>query len=106
MKIDPSDEKRIKELVEVCKKHQGEHLDAHHGSGSWATTYSNFFINAAAEMFVIYEKNGSYWPIGALSRRFQEAGVRSCRGSVMTSGRVEYLYKTHLKIRIDDYRKS
>lgn len=105
MKISKEDQSRLKELIEVCKEKQGEYLEVHHGPGSWATTYSNEFISAAAEMYLIFEKSGSYWPISNLSRALQDAGVRSCRGSSMGIDRTEYLYKTHLKSKIDQIGK-
>tara|TARA_B110000091_G_C13528839_1_gene355521 strand:- start:306 stop:620 length:315 start_codon:yes stop_codon:yes gene_type:complete len=103
MKVSTENELRLLELIDICKKHQGEHLDAHHGSGSWATSYSNFFIDAASEMYVIYKKSGSLNPIFKLSQDFQKAKIRSCRGSVMCSDKVQYLYKSHLKSKIKKY---
>lgn len=99
MRVSRDDLSRLNELVEICKEKQGEYLEAHHGPVSWATTYSNEFINAAAEFF--FERSGSCWPITNLSRALQDAGVRSCRGSRMGIDRTEYLYKTHLKMKIE-----
>ena len=53
------DKLRIEELIEVCREYQGQYLPGHHGSGSWATTYSNQFIEAVAEMYVLFAKGGS-----------------------------------------------
>ncbi len=105
MKISEGAQSRLNELIEICKEKQGEYLEAHHGPGSWATTYSNEFINAAAEMYVIYKRSGSYWPISDLSSALLDAGVRSCRGSSMGIDRTEYLYQTHLKKKIKQIEK-
>lgn len=103
MKLDNKDKKRLMELIEICKKYQGEYIPGDHGPGSWATTYSNQFIEAASEMYAIYKMAGSYWPIFSLSKDLKGAGVRSCRGSIMSTDRVEYLYNTNLKSRIAKY---
>lgn len=97
MKIPKSKKARARELISICKKHQGEHLPSTHGPGSWATTYSRDFIRAAAELFVILEKSNSPWPIDDLSQLFMENKISSCRGAAMTPDKVEYLYKNHLK---------
>ncbi len=44
MDISKNQKKQIIELVEKCKSKQGEYLPSHHGSGSWATTYSTEFV--------------------------------------------------------------
>ena len=95
----PEAKKAEAELLEICEKFSGEYRPSHHGSGSWATTYSNEFLAAAAELWFLYKSAGKY-PIGAMSRAFQDAGIRSCRGSRMSFDRVEYLYETHLKRRV------
>jgi hypothetical protein len=97
MQLSESDQAREAELLATCKVKQGEYLPWHHGRGSWATTYSNEFISAAKELYLLYEKVGHYWPAAAMSRRFRDAGIRSCRGSEMSIERVEYLYNAHLK---------
>jgi DNA-directed RNA polymerase subunit RPC12/RpoP len=91
---------KIKELISICKSAQGEYLPAYHGSGSWATTYSNDFINASCELYLILKKSGSCNPIDELSGVFKDAGIRSCRGSVFLKTRVEYLYSSHLCSRL------
>ena len=96
MDIIGQDKQRIEELVAVCKKSQGEHLPSHHGSGSWATTYSHEFKDAAAEICSIVQKNGHDIPFWIMSRYFRKAEILSCRGAEFTSDIVKYLYKTHL----------
>lgn len=85
-------------LLETCRRTQGERLLPGSGSGSWATTYSDDFIAAAAELFSLYQSksHGASYPIARLSQRFEDFGIKSCRGAVMSISRVEYLYKTHL----------
>ena len=103
-KLSAADKQEEKELLIVCKQHQGEYRFAHHGSGSWATTYSKDFIRAAANLYLLYKRN-DLWPITCMSRIFQEEGVRSCRGSIMTYARIEYLYNTHLQEIISEKSK-
>ena len=87
-------------LLNICKEHSGEYLPGHHGSGSWATTYSSAFIDASAALWKLHKKNGSYFPQHAMALDFQKQGIRSCRGATMWADRVEYLFNTHLKNRI------
>lgn len=88
---------RITELIDICKKHQRQYLESHHGPGSWATTYSNEFIAAAAELFSILKQSRSFSPITKMSQYFKENNIRSCRGTAMNIDKVEYLYKAHIK---------
>lgn len=106
MKISKSQKSRVHELISHCKKYQGEYLPNTHGSGSWATTYSREFIHSAAELFMILEKSNSPWPIDDLSKLFMENKIPSCRGAKMTTERVEYLYKSHLRSVIANEQKS
>jgi len=91
-------------LIKICKQYQGEYIPGDHGPGSWATTYSNQFIDASAEMYAIFKKSDSYWPILELSQHLTDAGIRSCRGSIMNTDRVEYLYNIHLKSKVEKYK--
>lgn len=84
-------------LMGICRENSGEYLPAHHGKGSWATTYSNEFIDASAKLWKLHTKNGAHYPQYAMARDFQSEGIRSCRGATMTAARVEYLFETHLK---------
>ena len=104
MDISNSNIERIAQLIEICKEHQGEHLDSHHGSGSWATSYSVRFIDASEELYSILEKSGDGWPIYTMSRYFKDAGILSCRRRVMSIDKVEYLYNKYLAHRL--HKKS
>ncbi len=101
MKLDINSRKEIDELLSNCKEKQGEYLPSHHGSGSWATTYSNEFITSAAKIYLILKKNKSIYPLEDLSCLFINAAILSCRRSSMSVERVEYLYNTHLRGKID-----
>lgn len=92
---------RIQQLLSICKEHQGQYLESHHGPGSWATTYSNEFIQASAELYEIYSSCKLFSPLVMLSNSFIEEDIKSCRGVQMTLDRVEYLYNKHLKYKID-----
>ncbi|MCK0152930.1 hypothetical protein MWU49_04390 [Alcanivorax sp. S6407] len=95
-----SDEARIEALIKICKAHQGEYLEPHHGIGSWATTYSENFLNAAAEIVFLYRKSGHPWPLIGFSKLMMGHGIRSCRGKEMNFDRAEYLYNIHLSRRV------
>lgn len=94
------DEAERQKLLAICKEKSGEYLPAHHGKGSWATTYSTEFVIAAAELWRLYKKNSYFHPAVEMSRDFQSKEIRSCRGATMTVVRVEYLYNAHLRDRI------
>ncbi|MDF1724977.1 MAG: hypothetical protein P1U59_10670 [Alcanivorax sp.] len=95
-----SDEARIEALIQICKAHQGEYLEPHHGIGSWATTYSENFLDAAAEIIFLYGKSGHPWPLIGFSKLMMGHGIRSCRGKELNFDRAEYLYNTHLSRRV------
>lgn len=119
--LSPDQAQEEAQLLAMCKQFQGEYLPAHHGRGSFATTYSWEFINASCALYRIYcgaelspwdskqlqrisrghdglrKANLHLWIIGYMAQRFQDTGVSSCRGSKMTFSIVEYLYNTHLK---------
>ena len=88
-------------LLKVCKEYSGEYLPSHHGSGSWATTYSNQFADAATELWMLYRDAGSRWPILDLSSDFRGASIRSCRGAEMNLDRVAYLLEHHIAPRLE-----
>ena len=90
-------EQRKDARIQECRETQGEFLPAHHGSGSWATTYSDPFIQAVKELGKLYSEAGYRWPMGQVSEELKNAGVRSCRGKEMTWERVRYLWDTHIE---------
>jgi hypothetical protein len=97
-------EAEISELTATCKKSQGEYISAFHGSGSWATTYSNEFIAASSRLYILFETLNSIDPLDELASLFQRNEIRSCRGSTMYPDKVEYLYITHLRGHIRNHR--
>lgn len=64
-------EAEISELVATCKKSQGQYIPAFHGSGSWATTYSNEFIAASSRLYLLFETLNGVDPLDELARLFQ-----------------------------------
>lgn len=106
MMISKEKSTRIKSLIAECKLTQGAYLESHHGSGSWATTYSNEFINSACELYLLYKSFGLGDPLIFLSRQFCSAGIRSCRGAEFDIARLEYLYSTHMRHRLDELEKK
>lgn len=97
---------KIKALIAECKSTQGEYVESHHGSGSWATTYSTELINCACELYLLYKSLDLCDPLILLSRQFCSAGIRSCRGAEFDMERVEYLYVTHMRHRLDELEKN
>ena len=95
---------RIFELLNLCKKNQGEYLPSHHGSGSWATTYSNEFVDSASEILFIIIKSGASSPLTLLSILFRKHEIKSCRSSVMDLERVKYLYNSHLRHKVEELK--
>ena len=104
MELSDQNKIRVDELIDICKKYQGEYIPGGHGSGSWATTYSIQFIEASSELYVIFQKSGSHWPISILAQYLINAGIRSCRGAKMNIDRVDYLYNNHLKYKIGVFK--
>ncbi|SHI15043.1 hypothetical protein [Ferrimonas marina] len=100
MDIYKNKKKQIRELTEKCKSKQGEYLPSHHGSGSWATTYSTEFIDSASELYLVFQSLDIGDPLYLLAKQFRSAGIRSCRGSEFTIDRAVYLYTSHLSHRL------
>ena len=90
-------EKRKEALIRTCRETQGEYVPAHHGPGSFATTYSDQFIQAVRGLGRLYGEMGYSWPIAQISEDLRKAGVRSCRGKEMSWDRVKYLWETHIR---------
>jgi len=105
MKISKNAKRNINRLIDICKSKQGKYLPSNHGSGSWATTYSNEFVDASCDLYVIFKRTGSLDPISDLSKLFRKSGVRSCRGSEFIWERVEYLYSSHLHYRLEQLKE-
>mgnify|MGYP003626355892 CR=1 FL=1 len=101
MELSKKANNKIKKLVALCKSTQGEYLSSEHGSGSWATTYSLEFINSASELYLLFKNANALEPLSDMSKLFREAGIRSCRGAEFHRERVEYLFKSHLRHRVE-----
>ena len=83
------------DLVDRCRESQGEYLDAWHPKTSWATTYSNQFVDAVVELYALHVWRGYREPLAEVSKLLIEAGIRSCRGSVMNDVQMKYLEDTY-----------
>ena len=95
-KLSDEQKKRETELLAVCKEWSGEYLPTHHGKGSWATTYSNEFVNAAADLCLLYKDVGCSWgheTILHLYVALRDQGIQSCRGGVFNFDTTKYLYQ-------------
>ena len=94
---------KLTDLLDKCRRSQGEYRLPEHGSGSWATTYSNEFIRAAAEIASLLLKEKSLDDsLKDMTRYFKRSGIQSCRGAEMNIKQVRYLYDTHLKKEIEE----
>lgn len=118
--LGPDEKRRVNELLAVCRKYQGPHLDPRHGPGSWATTYGNEFVDAATELFQIYSKarllppipphTGTRYALGVIfdlmAQAFSANDVRSCRGAFMDTDKVRYLFEAHIHQKIYGRREA
>ena len=94
--LEVNEQKARKDLLKKCKENSGAYLPAHHGSGSWATTYSSAFIDAATSLCYLYKNAGAKWPYVELAKDLRGADIMTCRGAYFSYDRAEYLYKTHI----------
>lgn len=86
----------VDRLLDVCFEFRGEYVSPGHGSGSWATTYSNQFIDASKSIFLIYRKYYSNdKSFRLMADKFQGRNIRTCRASIMTWDKVRYLLRSH-----------
>jgi len=104
MRLTKKAHKRVNSLLEVCNQFSGEYVPSNHGSGSWATTYSNDFILAATEIFSTLQRQGADDPILELSNIFTSKDIKSCRGASMNYQRTKYLYYKHLKHNLQHFK--
>jgi hypothetical protein len=88
---------RFDELLDVCKRSQGEYLGADHGKGSRATSYSNEFIKASLDLYAIFKSSSIGDPVYMLSDILKIHEIKSCRGSIMSIDKAEYLVKTYVE---------
>lgn len=89
-------EKSDNELIEICKNNSGEYLPSHHPSTSWATTYSNAFVEAATELYNRRRREDPKTATTKLYIVLRDAKVPACRGGLMTYEKVEYLVKRRI----------
>ena len=95
---------RRRRLIETCREKQGPYRYAHHGSGSWATTYSEDFLAAVTGLVAVYREAQVVWGlVYCISHDLREAGVLSCRGSPMTIQITQYLWDTHIARRLKQH---
>ncbi|MGB4116768.1 MAG: hypothetical protein WBK51_09500 [Polaromonas sp.] len=70
------------------------------GRSNNATTYSDAFCDAAADLIRLYRASGVADPIDRLSRQLMASKVVSCRGLPMDHAKTTYLYRTKLEQRL------
>lgn len=86
-------QKTIEELLEICRRYSGEYLPRGHPKTSFATTYSNQFVEAATEIYERFEKQDRRRATILLYMALREAKIPSCRGGAMNFDKTEYLVK-------------
>jgi hypothetical protein len=91
MALKLSDLRLVDDLIAVCRQNQGEYLDAWHPKTSWATTYSNEFVDAIVRLYALYSSRGYSDPEAELLEALRGELVQSCRGGVMNSKSLRYL---------------
>ena len=91
------EEARIKELLEVCKKSQGEATPIGHPKTSFCVTYSTNFLYATAEIFYLlgFTQHQGREEV-ELALLFQAHGIYACKGGLMTSKMLKQLYAERL----------
>ena len=63
---------------------------------SFATTYSDHFVEAATELFQRFEAQDRNRATVRLYVAFRDAKVPSCKGGTMTYNKTEYLVKRRI----------
>ena len=94
---DLTEEQRTRqaELLATCRQFSGEYRPGHHGKASWATTYSDDFVAAAADLCLLYQRAGCAEGRDSVTRlqtAFRSFRISSCRGGIFTYDTTKYLY--------------
>lgn len=84
------------ELLEICRRFSGEYLPGGHPKTSFATTYSNQFVEAATELYERFQKQDRSRATILLYMALREAKIPSCRGGVMDFDKTKYLVKRRI----------
>ncbi len=95
MALKLADLRLVDDLIEECRKNQGEHIPAGHPRTSWATKYSHWFVEAVTKLYALYSRRGYDDPERAVLAALQAAGIHSCRGGVMTPPQLRYLVEAY-----------
>jgi hypothetical protein len=95
MRIPTTDLRYRDDLLDICHASQGEYLDAWHPPTSWATRYSNKFVEAIAALYGLYRANGFEDPHFEILALLEERGVRACRGGVITAVQLKYVFEQY-----------
>lgn len=86
-----------KELLQICRENQGERVPPGHPMTTFATTYSDEFIEAAAELWLRFDHDRKPGHRSASTAKlyaaFRKADIPACRGGPMTWEKTEYLIK-------------
>ncbi len=93
--------KTTEELIEICRTFSGEYVPALHPATSFATTYSDQFVAASAEIYRRFRSAEGRTAIAKLYVAFREANIRSCRGGAMDYERTKYLVKRRLETHLN-----
>ena len=89
-------EKKNTELLEVCRRFSGEYLPGGHPKTSFATTYSDQFVEAATELYERFQKQDRRRATILLYIALRDAEIPSCRGGIMDFDKTDYLVKRRI----------
>jgi len=89
-------QKTNEELLEVCRQFSGEYLPGGHPKTSFATTYSNQFVEAATELYERFKKQDRRRATILLYVALRDAKIPSCRGGIMDFDKTDYLVKRRI----------
>ena len=97
MKLTIKEIERMNTLLRTCKKYSGPHVPAGHAKHSYCSTYSDKFIEAAAELWALYRNAGVSLPEKQMSEDFNDRGIENTARTAMSITHTKYLYDNHLK---------
>lgn len=97
MKLTILEIERMNSLLRSCKKHSGPRLPNGHGKHSYCSTYSDEFIEAAAQLWQMYRNAGIAHPEKQMAKDFNDNNIENTARTAMSVASAKYLYTAHLK---------
>ena len=84
------------ELIAICLANSGEYVPSGHPLSTFATTYSDPFVQAAAGLYKIAKELRPDHPTLELYKILRDANVPPCRGGRISYDQVQYLVKRRI----------